>query len=564
MAADGTIVVSPELKQSPAVADFFQHAIDIYHLLVSVHQHDQVNGHALVLTSHIASLSSKLSRIVAVLDQHVTKHEQCRGALPWACRKVGQHLRLKLSRVRTRFADTDVVARVEFREAWSRVEVEALGDRLHELVGRSPDTTSSFKTCKIHPGPEPSHITDEKRRSGEDDVHGTKMHFGEKNAMKVPRKSKVAKGPVGLLQQNVLTSKVSEKPRLAPASLLYDLFLESLAYKAMHDREEVVEAHGSTFTFNWVYKNNADKQLGHSDGRGLGHRLATWLCSDGLGPIYWIAGKPGSGKSTLMRFLFEHDLTREYLETWANGKPVCVAGFFFWTSGSRHQRLRRKGRVTPTKGRVQLSLDLPTKDLLSSFQNLMNAALPNRKICLFLDGLDEFNGNHLIMINFFKHLGMGQHGHSIRVTVCPSFRPWSVFENAFGHAVPHMKLRDLTYVDMLNYTADKPLENMPMRRLLNKRPALRAAIVDDAVQRADGVILWERLAVNEMIAGWKPDSGADGLVSILEQLPADLDDFFAKLLFEDRAQSELAEAAVIFELIRACKRRLEPRPIRCG
>ncbi|EFY85411.1 hypothetical protein MAC_08543 [Metarhizium acridum CQMa 102] len=153
------------------------------------------------------------------------------------------------------------------------------------------------------------------------------------------------------------------------------------------------------------------------------------------------------------------------------------------------------------------------------------------------------------MINFLKHLDIGQHGHSIRM--CLSFRPWSVFENAFGHAVPHMKLRDLTYVDMLNYTADKPLENMPMRRLLNKRPALRAAIVDDAVQCADGVILWERLAVNEMIAGWRPDSGADGLVSILEQLPANLDDLFAKLLFEDRAQSELAEAAVISELIRA-------------
>ncbi|KID88416.1 NACHT nucleoside triphosphatase [Metarhizium guizhouense ARSEF 977] len=566
MAAASTIVVSPELKQPPAVADFLQHAVDIYHFLVSVHQPDQGNGNVLVLASPLTSLPSKLNSIVAALDQQVTKHEQCRGTLPWACRKVGQDLLLKLSRVRAHFAGTDVVTRVAFREAWPRVDVEALGDRLHDLVGRNPDTAISFKTCKIHPGPEASPITDEKRRDGEGDVYGTKMDFGEKSVMKVPRRSKVANGPVGLLQQNVPMSRVPEKPRLAPASLLYDFILESLAYKTMHDREEeVVEAHGSTF--DWIY-NNANKQLGH--------QLTTWLCSDGLGPIYWITGKPGSGKSTLMRFLFEHDLTSEYLETWANGQHVCMAGFFFWTSGSRDQRsqtgllrsllhqllssnrelipdafpeLWQKLRVMATKERVQLSLEWPEKDLLSSFQNLMDAALPSRKICLFVDGLDEFDGDHLTMINFFKHLGMGQHGHSIKM--CLSSRPWSVFENAFEHAVPHMQLQDLTHADMLNYTADKLLENMPIRRLLKKQPALREAIVDDAVQRADGVFLWVRLAVNELIAGWKPDSGADGLVSVLERLPTDLDDLFAKLLFEDRAQSELAETAMIFELVRA-------------
>ncbi len=57
------------------------------------------------------------------------------------------------------------------------------------------------------------------------------------------------------------------------------------------------------------------------------------------GPLYWINGKPGSGKSTLMRFLFAHEMTKKQLEAWAgDGVPVVRAGFFFWTSGSREQR----------------------------------------------------------------------------------------------------------------------------------------------------------------------------------------------------------------------------------
>lgn len=411
-----------------------------------------------------------------------------------------------------------------------------------------------------------------RRDDGQDEMYQTKLDFSEKSVMKMPRKSKVKAGPVGIFQENVPVPKVSEKPRLAPASLLYDFILENLAYKTMHDREEeVAEAHRSTF--DWVF-NQADTRGKQSD--CLEHELTAWLGTDELGPIYWITGKPGSGKSTFMRFLFQHDLTRQYTKAWANGQPVCMAGFFFWTSGSRDQRsqtgllrsllhqllsknmelipdtfpdLWQKLRVMTTKERIQLSLEWLVKDLLSAFQRLMDAALPNMKICLFVDGLDEFDGDHITMINFFRDLGLGKHGDSVKM--CLSSRPWAVFENAFEQAVPHMKLQDLTYVDMLKYTADKLLDNVNIRRLMRKNPEFGEQLVNNAVQRADGVFLWVRLAVNELIAKWKVESGTTGLVSILEQLPTDLDDLFSKLLLQDQTKSEQGETAVVFQLIRA-------------
>lgn len=46
------------------------------------------------------------------------------------------------------------------------------------------------------------------------------------------------------------------------------------------------------------------------------NRFLGWLSSP-EGGIFHIAGKPGSGKSTLMKFLFDHERTRKELTRWA-------------------------------------------------------------------------------------------------------------------------------------------------------------------------------------------------------------------------------------------------------
>jgi len=46
--------------------------------------------------------------------------------------------------------------------------------------------------------------------------------------------------------------------------------------------------------------------------------------------IYWINGKAGSGKSTLTKFICEHDKTNEALRTWAALNEVQILSYFFW------------------------------------------------------------------------------------------------------------------------------------------------------------------------------------------------------------------------------------------
>jgi hypothetical protein len=369
--------------------------------------------------------------------------------------------------------------------------------------------------------------------------------------------------------------EIPVKPRGTPDSIVHDYILDVLSYKSMYYREqEVTKAHRKTF--EWVFRSSSptDSQDGGKD--ETEHRFSTWLRDNELGPIYWITGKPGSGKSTFIRFLFDHASTMERLGAWAGSKPVFTAGFFFWTSGSREQRsqtgllrsllhqllsahpeltssafpqLWKKLKVLTTKERVALELDWSVADLLEAFQGAIDAAVPQMNICLFIDGLDEFEGDHIAMIDFFKNLCLGDKGQSIKI--CLSSRPWAVFQNAFEYAVPNLRLQDLTYEDMYRYTRDRLRENVHIRRLIKHDATTGEGLIQQAVQKSDGVFLWVRLALNEMIRKFEQNTGLVGLSETLETLPTELNELFSLFFFKNQDEVQLAEAAVVFGLMNA-------------
>jgi len=72
---------------------------------------------------------------------------------------------------------------------------------------------------------------------------------------------------------------------------------ESLWYPSMQIRyEDVVEAYPNTF--NWIFTDPTVEQLPWSN-------FSSWL-ETGKG-IYWVNGKAGFGKSTLMKHIFDDD-----------------------------------------------------------------------------------------------------------------------------------------------------------------------------------------------------------------------------------------------------------------
>jgi putative ribosome biogenesis GTPase RsgA len=94
----------------------------------------------------------------------------------------------------------------------------------------------------------------------------------------------------------------------------------------MRDRVDLVE-NAHTSTFRWIFGDtqNDDASDRFRDTLGIGlfderarakvDSFVQWL-SSGTG-VYHIAGKLGSGKSTLIKYLSGHNRVREELQKWA-------------------------------------------------------------------------------------------------------------------------------------------------------------------------------------------------------------------------------------------------------
>lgn len=131
-------------------------------------------------------------------------------------------------------------------------------------------------------------------------------------------------------------------------------FLDSLWFPEIYRRQETIhEAHKKTF--QWIYE---PEKVGKTVRRW--DNFSTWLKSGHC--TYWINGKAGSGKSTLMNYIYQDERTAESLKTWSGSKEVFTPGFFFWNAGETleqssegllrsliYQILRRFPSLTPSR-----------------------------------------------------------------------------------------------------------------------------------------------------------------------------------------------------------------------
>ncbi|KAJ4160215.1 hypothetical protein NW754_003339 [Fusarium falciforme] len=525
-------------------------ALDVYRVVRDIHH----GGQASIAVADFAGLSDALSKSVQHIKGVVQEtgrygHGQPLFLIRFACVKISEDLVVHIDRVlKSPVVKDELIDSADFCDLWSLDDLHALGLRLDQVVHR-------FKEMR--------------EDSGLDDAEGALQHpsLGDLAA------SDIDPDETDSLAQQLMSAPASptSAPRLAPAGIINDFILESLAYSSMRDREdEVTEAHSRTL--EWIFD---DSPLTQPLRNAFRDSFTTWLKTNELGPIYWITGKPGSGKSTLMRFLSQDRTAMEYLRLWAADKPINTAGFFFWTSGSRQQRsqtgllrsllhqllssspeliaktfpdLWTRVRQMTTKERISLELEWTIADLRAALDTFLNTALKDANICLFIDGLDEFDGDHHEIIDFFKSLTTRDHGNSLKM--CLSSRPWAVFDEAFGNSVPNTKLQDLSYEDMCRYVKDAFRSSTPLRRLMRMNETSGQLILA-TVERADGVFLWVRLAVERMLSAFARREELETLQKTLQSLPSDLDALFEKLLFQDQSGSEVLDTAALFQLIHA-------------
>ncbi|TGO25742.1 hypothetical protein BPAE_0073g00080 [Botrytis paeoniae] len=121
----------------------------------------------------------------------------------------------------------------------------------------------------------------------------------------------------------LVDQQASRHRRQAELSILQSLKFSSMSLR----RETIAEAHQQTF--EWVF---CDPKIEHKPWSNFSELLKT---ENG---IYWIHGKFGSGKSTLMKFIVDDPRSSDYAGTWAQNIPLEIPSFFFWSSGDKAQR----------------------------------------------------------------------------------------------------------------------------------------------------------------------------------------------------------------------------------
>lgn len=169
-----------------------------------------------------------------------------------------------------------------------------------------------------------------------------------------------------------------------------------------------------------------------------------------------------------MRFIYEQERTRKMLEEWAKPHVPVMASFFFWNSGTPEQRsqlgflrsllfevlqkyeelipvifpwlwAKQYSRLTDRSRLERNSWSL--SQLKQGFKRLVNQRILAFRLCLFVNGLDEYEGDHEEIASLFHTITSSRLSS---VKVCVSSRPLLGFHDAFGGEAG-LRLQDLTY-----------------------------------------------------------------------------------------------------------------------
>ena len=293
--------------------------------------------------------------------------------------------------------------------------------------------------------------------------------------------------------------------------------MESLEYEGRRDREDQLENIGaSPQTVQWIWES----------------LFAAWT-SEG-GTLFWIRGKPASGKSTLMRYIAKGNKLRDHLRRSLNDNWIIIHHFFFDFAVSQDKRNNFEGflrsllyqligRIRGT-GEESLPINEPKQGWsVQTLQERLTFMLEqcSGPVCILLDGLDEYQGSKWDLADMLRKLA------SSKVRFCVASRPDPVFDNTFID-VPTLSMQDW------NTSAIDKMVTLTIQ----KSVAGSGFYDDDGVvelaniisEKAQGVFLWARFAINELRDGWSKGIELAELQKRLENVPEELEDIYARIL----------------------------------
>lgn len=316
--------------------------------------------------------------------------------------------------------------------------------------------------------------------------------------------------------------------------------LSTLSFDARTVRHQSIsEAHSGTF--QWAFSAHDLESEEQQDEI----KLLRWL-RNGQG-IFWLTGRPGSGKSTFMKYIADNPSTRAALKQWSgsSSEPV-ISSHYFWIFGTQMQKSKEGLLRTllfdifrqypallkvacPARWDADFSSSAAAKPRSTAeLRHVMDTVTSSEidvKACFFIDGLDEYGGDHLEVSEELLRLC-----RSGNVKCCISSRPWNVFHDAFGQDMSqYLCLHNLTKRDIRHYVHGR-LTPHPRWQRLNDHDVYDSKLIDYIAERSHGVFLWVALVTDKLRNGLTNDDDLSDLSTRLSKFPSDLENFFDHIL----------------------------------
>ena len=165
--------------------------------------------------------------------------------------------------------------------------------------------------------------------------------------------------------------------------------------------------------------------------------------------------------------------------------------------------------------------------LLAMLRKLLTQRFIPLAACIFIDGLDEFDGRYDAVLNFIHTLSE----YNSNIKICVSSRPLLAFEQALQNQ-PGLRLQDLTFDTISAYVNAQlsPLVEMRSSTCDKHDQRLAQLIIEDIVTHADGVFLWAVVVTREVREGLQDLVDLEQLLRMVNRLPSELNDLFLHIL----------------------------------
>ncbi|KAL9090904.1 MAG: hypothetical protein Q9165_005112 [Trypethelium subeluteriae] len=161
------------------------------------------------------------------------------------------------------------------------------------------------------------------------------------------------------------------------------------------------------------------------------------------------------------------------------------------------------------------------KDIEKALSSI--TCLEQLNLCLFVDALDEHEGNHRALLAAVSRFQELCDDRKFRLRLCLSSRPENVFQHAF-QACPGFAIHEWTKQDILKYT------QIRLEDIADDVTDRFQELFETISEKARGVFIWVRLVLDELLEGWYNGDNISELIDLLSIMPSELEGLYERTL----------------------------------